>query len=34
MSSLRSTDGRSFDAMYHDMEESGLQPVLNDYVYV
>ena len=28
------SDDRSFDAMYHDMEESGLQPVLNDYVYV
>ena len=27
-------DGRSFDAMYRDMSEEGLQPVLNDYVYV
>lgn len=28
------SDGRSFDQMYGDMEEEGLQPVLNDYVYV
>lgn len=28
------SDARSFDAMYQDMEEEGLQPVLNDYVYV
>ena len=27
-------DSRSFDKMYHDMEEGGLQPVLNDYIYV
>lgn len=27
-------DGRSFHAMYQDMEEEGLQPVLNDYIYV
>lgn len=27
-------DARSFDAMYQDMTEEGLQPVLNDYVYV
>ena len=27
-------DERSFDAMYRDMEQEGLQPVLNDYVYV
>lgn len=27
-------DSRSFDAMYRDMSEEGLQPVLNDYVYV
>lgn len=27
-------DERSFDRMYHDMEEGGLQPVLNDYIYV
>ena len=27
-------DGRSFDEMYRDMSEEGLQPVLNDYVYV
>ena len=27
-------DGRSFEKMYHDMEEGGLQPVLNDYIYV
>ncbi|MCR5329587.1 MAG: 2-iminoacetate synthase ThiH [Lachnospiraceae bacterium] len=28
------SDGRSFEKMYHDMEEGGLQPVLNDYIYV
>jgi 2-iminoacetate synthase len=28
------SDGRSFDEMYHDIEDEGLQPVLNDYVYV
>ena len=28
------SDSRSFDAMYQDMEKGGLQPVLNDYVYV
>ena len=27
-------DNRSFDAMYRDMSGEGLQPVLNDYVYV
>ena len=27
-------DGRSFEAMYEDITEEGLQPVLNDYVYV
>ncbi len=27
-------DDRSFDKMYHDMSKEGLQPVLNDYVYV
>ena len=27
-------DDRSFDAMYEDMSAEGLQPVLNDYVYV
>ena len=27
-------DSRSFGAMYQDMAEEGLQPVLNDYVYV
>lgn len=27
-------DSRSFGAMYHDMAGEGLQPVLNDYVYV
>ena len=27
-------DGRSFETMYEDMEEEGLQPVLNDYLYV
>ena len=28
------SDARSFDQMYKDMEGEGLQPVLNDYVYV
>lgn len=28
------SDSRSFDQMYRDMEGEGLQPVLNDYVYV
>ena len=27
-------DSRSFDKMYSDMSEEGLQPVLNDYLYV
>ena len=27
-------DDRSFDKMYQDMERGGLQPVLNDYIYV
>ena len=27
-------DGRSLDKMYSDMESEGLQPVLNDYLYV
>ena len=27
-------DGRSFRQMYEDMSEEGLQPVLNDYLYV
>ena len=27
-------DGRSFDKMYTDMSAEGLQPVLNDYLYV
>ena len=27
-------DGRSFDKMYIDMTKEGLQPVLNDYLYV
>lgn len=27
-------DGRSLDKMYEDMESEGLQPVLNDYLYV
>ena len=27
-------DNRSFDAMYRDMSGEGLQPVLNDYIYV
>ncbi len=28
------SDARSFDRMYKDMSEEGLQPVLNDYLYV
>ena len=28
------SDDRSFDKMYQDMSEEGLQPVLNDYLYV
>lgn len=27
-------DSRSFHAMYQDMADEGLQPVLNDYIYV
>ena len=27
-------DDRSFETMYQDMAQEGLQPVLNDYVYV
>ena len=27
-------DGRSFNKMYDDMSNAGLQPVLNDYIYV
>ena len=27
-------DDRSFEKMYKDMESEGLQPVLNDYLYV
>ncbi|MCQ2417275.1 MAG: 2-iminoacetate synthase ThiH [Oscillospiraceae bacterium] len=27
-------DGRSFTQMYSDMSDAGLQPVLNDYLYV
>lgn len=27
-------DGRSFQDMYHDIAAEGLQPVLNDYLYV
>ena len=27
-------DGRSITAMYKDMQEGGLQPVLNDYLYL
>lgn len=27
-------DGRSFEEMYRDVSEEGLQPVLNDYIYV
>ncbi len=28
------SDGRSLENMYRDIEEEGLQPVLNDYLYV
>ena len=28
------SDARSFDEMYDDISKEGLQPVLNDYVYV
>lgn len=28
------SDGRSLEKMYQDMAEEGLQPVLNDYIYV
>ncbi|MGM9606526.1 MAG: 2-iminoacetate synthase ThiH [Aristaeellaceae bacterium] len=28
------SDGRSLDTMYQDIAEEGLQPVLNDYLYV
>lgn len=28
------SDGRSFNAMYQDIADQGLQPVLNDYLYV
>ncbi len=28
------SDDRSFDDMYRDMAVQGLQPVLNDYIYV
>jgi 2-iminoacetate synthase len=28
------SDGRSFQEMYQDIADEGLQPVLNDYVYV
>ena len=27
-------DSRSLDKMYKDMQSEGLQPVLNDYLYV
>lgn len=27
-------DSRSFDTMYKDMEDGGLQPVVNEYIYV
>ena len=27
-------DGRSLEKMYNDIAEEGLQPVLNDYLYV
>ena len=27
-------DSRSFKSMYGDIEREGLQPVLNDYLYV
>ena len=28
------SDGRSFNTMYQDISDQGLQPVLNDYLYV
>lgn len=28
------SDNRSFDRMYEDIASAGLQPVLNDYIYV
>ena len=28
------SDGRSLDVMYKDIENEGLQPVLNDYLYL
>ncbi len=34
MSSLKSPMEEAFDQMYNDIESEGLQPVLNDYVYV
>ena len=34
MSSLRSTMTVLLQKMYKDMEQGGLQPVLNDYIYV
>ena len=27
-------DSRSFETMYQDIQSEGLQPVLNDYLYV
>ena len=27
-------DSRSLDKMYQDIAEEGLQPVLNDYLYI
>ena len=34
MSSLRSMMTALLQKMYEDMEQGGLQPVLNDYIYV
>ena len=34
MSSSEIDDDRSIGRMYEDMEDEGLQPVLNDYLYV
>ena len=34
MSSLKSMMNAAFETMYEDMSEEGLQPVLNDYLYV
>lgn len=28
------SDGRSVDEVFHDLQKLGLQPVMNDYVYV